>query len=131
MQPLTRRWSKELGVPIFCIDYRQPPAFQFPTAVEDCFNVYQFITQHIHNYFNIRPKNIVLAGDSAGGNLACSLEAMILKNKIIAPRGMFLAYPAADVRQRYSPSRLNAFNDGILFPSFLVLCLKEYLGKNI
>jgi acetyl esterase/lipase len=29
---------------------------------------------------NIDPKNIYLAGDSAGGNLACALTANILKN---------------------------------------------------
>jgi acetyl esterase/lipase len=28
---------------------------------------------------NIRPKNIILAGDSAGGNMACALQAYLMK----------------------------------------------------
>ena len=31
---------------------------------------------------NVRPKKIILAGDSAGGNLAFSLMGLILKNKL-------------------------------------------------
>ena len=129
MQSQTRRWANILKVPIFSIDYRKPPSFRFPTAVEDCYTVYNFIISHIHNYFNIKPKNIILIGDSAGGNLACSLEALILKNRISPkPKAMLLAYPAVDTRQMYSPSRLNAFHDSILFPTFLLLVQKQYLG---
>jgi hormone-sensitive lipase len=123
MQTYTRKWANELHVPIFCIDYRKPPEFRFPTAVHDCVAVYEFITNHIHRYFNIRPRKIILAGDSAGGNLACSLEAIILKTGLHPPAGMYLAYPAVDTRKQYSPSRLNAFHDAILLPKLLLLCL--------
>ena len=48
---------------------------------------------------NIRPKNIILAGDSAGGNLSCALMGLLLKMKYpLIPKGIFLAYPAVDVR---------------------------------
>lgn len=70
----------------------------------------------------------MLAGDSAGGNLACSLEGLILKNNLLKPKGIFLAYPAADLRKQYTPSRLHSFNDAILLPTLLLLCQKSYLG---
>ena len=76
-------------------------------------------------YFKIKPKNIVIAGDSAGGNLAVALEAMLLQKKYtVLPMGIFLAYPAVDLRMKYSPSRLNSFDDPILLPPLLLLCLK-------
>ncbi len=128
MQNYTRPWSKELDVPVLSIDYKKPPTFRFPAPVFDVFTVYTFVCQHIHNYCNIRPKTIVLAGDSAGGNLVLSTTALAQKAKLPPPKGLFLAYPASDLRSVYSPSRINSFTDAILHPSLLLMCLKEYLG---
>ena len=110
---------------MFCIDYRKPPAFRFPTAAYDTLAAYEFIVEKIHKFMNIRPKNIILAGDSAGGNLVCALEGLLLKKGYpIMPKGMLLVYPAVDLRLRFTPSRLNSFNDPILLPTLLLLCLK-------
>jgi hormone-sensitive lipase len=79
MQIYTRKWANALGIPIFSIDYRMVPDFPFPTAPKDCYIVYQFIVNHIHKYFNIKPTKIYISGDSAGGNLSCVLTGMILK----------------------------------------------------
>ena len=46
-----------------------PPDYQFPFAVNDCYIAYKFIVTQISKYFNINPKKIVIAGESAGGNL--------------------------------------------------------------
>lgn len=124
MQTMTRRWAKKLKIPIFSIDYRKPPAFPFPAASQDCLTVYKFIVNHINKYMNINPKKIYLAGDSAGGNLACSLMGGILKNNLQIPNGIYLAYPAADLRLNFSPSKINAITDPLLWPSMLLLCLK-------
>src|SRR5690349_9599624 len=96
-QSYTRKWANQLNVPIFSIDYRMPPNHPFPTAPNDCFTVYQFLLNHIDKYMNIRPTNIYISGDSAGGNLACSLTGLILKNKLPIPRGIYVAYPAVDL----------------------------------
>jgi len=73
---------------------------------------------------NIRPKRIILAGDSAGGNLVCSLNALIMRGNLQPIDSMFLAYPAMDTRKKFSPSRINSFNDAILYPTLLLLCMK-------
>jgi len=80
-QNYTRKWAKDLNIPILSIDYRMPPHHPFPQAPLDCFLVYRFVAHHIHNFMNIKPKNIYLAGDSAGGNLACSLTGLAMKYK--------------------------------------------------
>lgn len=72
---------------------------------------------------NINPVNIYLAGDSAGGNLACSLMGNILKNNLTIPKGIYLAYPALDLRVKFSPSKIHAVTDPLLWPSMLILCL--------
>lgn len=81
MQNHTRLWANELQIPVFSLDYRKPPQYRFPEPVQDCVAGYKFIVENIHNYMNIRPKNIIVAGDSAGGNLACALNAKDRKNQ--------------------------------------------------
>ena len=48
---------------------------------------------------NVRPKKIILAGDSAGGNLCLSLTGLLMKRLVNPlPYGVFVAYPATDFR---------------------------------
>ena len=81
MQIYTRKWANELDIPIFSVDYRMPPDHPFPQAPHDCFLVYRFLLNHVHQYMNIKPQHIYLAGDSAGGNLALSVTGLIMKYK--------------------------------------------------
>ena len=46
-----------------------------------------------------------IGGDSAGGNLTCSLTALILKNKLRVPSGLFLVYPLLDATAHFYGSR--------------------------
>ena len=126
MQTYTRRWAKKLKVPVFSVDYRMPPDHRFPTAPYDCLRVYDFLLNHIHKYMNVRPKKIILAGDSAGGNLAFALNVLIMKNRLPPPHGIYAAYPALDLRPVFSPAKLAAFSDPLLRPSMLMLCLSQY-----
>lgn len=128
MQNITRLWSKELDVPVFSIDYKKPP-HTFPEPVYDVFAVYKFLASlEIYKHTNVRPTKILLAGDSAGANLILSAAALAMKIKLPPPIGFFLAYPASDLRSRYTPSRISSFSDAILHPALLLLCLKQYLG---
>lgn len=105
-----------------------PPDHPFPKAVKDALAVYRFIVTELPQLSNINPKKIVLAGDSAGGNLVCSLMGLILREKLPVPSGIFLAYPATCLQTGYSPSRMHSFFTPILHLSLLQVCLNEYLG---
>jgi len=131
MQNYTRKWANELGVPIISIDYRMPPEHPFPQAPHDCLTVYRFLLEHLHHYLNIKPTSIYLAGDSAGGSLACVLTGMILKEKLPIPNGLYLTYPATDLRHVFSLSKLYAITDPLLWPSMLLLCLDSYLKGDL
>lgn len=70
---------------------------------------------------NVQPKNIYLTGDSAGGNLACSLMANIMIKDLHMPKGIYLVYPPLDIRSLYTPSKVNSLNDPLIWPSMLLL----------
>lgn len=74
----------------------------------------------------IKPINIYLAGDASGGSIACSLMALILKEKLLLPKGIFLAYPGLDYRSIYYPSRRFIFNDPMIWPTVAEVFVQAY-----
>lgn len=60
------------GYRVISVDYRMPPEFPFPAALDDSLLVWRSLAQ------TINPKNMAVFGSSAGGGLAL---AMVLKAK--------------------------------------------------
>ena len=61
-------WCTRLKARALAVDYRLAPEHPFPAAVDDCRAAYRWLLAQ-----GIAAHNIVLAGDSAGGNLALGL----------------------------------------------------------
>lgn len=57
------------GYLVFNINYRLAPAYRFPAAIEDACTAYRWIVRNAAR-FGGDPGRIVVAGESAGGNLA-------------------------------------------------------------
>ncbi|CAD8120851.1 unnamed protein product [Paramecium sonneborni] len=129
-QTYTRKWAKNLMVPIFSIDYRKAPENPYPFGLDDCWQAYMFIINYIDRYFNIKPNKVVLVGDSAGGNLVAALTVQIIKSGARIPDGILMAYPALllDIKQ-FTPSLLISLNDPLLHHTVLKLCISSYVPQ--
>lgn len=128
-QGFTRKWANELKIPIFSIDYRMAPEHLHPTAAYDCLRVYKFLNEHLFTFMRINPKNIYIAGDSAGSTLTCSLTALILKENLPKPKGLFLVYPGLDLRNIYYSSRRFIFNDPMIWPTVAEVFVNSYYPR--
>jgi monoterpene epsilon-lactone hydrolase len=62
---MATRWCTRLKARVLMIDYRLAPEHPFPAAADDCHAAYRWLLAQGHD-----PRSIVVAGDSAGGNLA-------------------------------------------------------------
>ena len=91
-QPFAREWVKNTRSVMFCIDYGLAPERPYPHAIEDIWQAYYWIMEHAHKYMNVQPKNVVVVGDSAGGNLAASLVLKCIRENLRAPK-LLLCYP--------------------------------------
>ena len=60
---------------VISVDYRLAPEYKFPAAPEDCYQVARELFLH-SDLFGIKPEQITLIGDSAGGNLAAVVSLM-------------------------------------------------------
>lgn len=87
--------AEQAGAIIVSVHYRQGPEHQFPSAHNDAFAAYQWV---IENASSIKgnPKMIAVAGESAGGNLACNVSIMARDKGIAMPVHQLLVYPVAN-----------------------------------
>ncbi len=62
------------GYVVFNINYRLAPRHRYPAALEDTAAAYQWIVSNAHE-FGGNPDQLIIAGESAGGNLTLALAA--------------------------------------------------------
>lgn len=77
------------------------------------------------------PVHIIVAGDSAGGNLAAAMTVRAIRDKIPPPTGLLLIYPALFLGELASISRLLFINDPILTFATCNMCNTSYLPADI
>ena len=106
-----RRLAKEADVSIVSVGYRQPPESMFPAAVEDCFTVCDVLA-HDYDSFKVTDQ-MVLAGDSAGGNLAAAVSLMASRRGGPALCGQVLIYPVLDASMSTDSYRRFAADYGL------------------
>jgi acetyl esterase len=86
---------------VIAIDYRCAPETAFPGAVEDSLAAYRWVAGHAGE-LGIDPKKIVVAGDSAGGNLSAVVSLKTRKDPV-PPALQVLIYPATDATRVNRP----------------------------
>ena len=92
---LARKLALNLGVKVFFVDYRLAPKHPFPTAVEDSFESYRYISENADR-FGIDKSRIALCGDSAGGNLSAVTCLIARDEGVTMPCAQVLLYPFVD-----------------------------------
>jgi len=100
------RWAKKLNRVIFSIDYRLAPDYPYPAALDDVWQAYNWIINYAEPLLGIKTDSVVLAGDSAGGNLVMALTLRAIKMGIKVPNGCFLVYPALNMCPKKVRSKL-------------------------
>ncbi len=77
---------------VVSVDYRRAPEHRFPQAPEDCYETARqlFAGEVLPD---VDPDNVVLFGDSAGGNLAAVVSLMARDRGAFAPRTQMMLYP--------------------------------------
>jgi acetyl esterase/lipase len=84
--------ARYLGMPVFATEYRYIPEHPFPAACDDNEAAWNYITQTLGH----SPADIILGGESAGGNFIGSLVERLLKKGAALPRCMVFISAAMD-----------------------------------
>ncbi len=87
--------SEQVGAVVVSVHYRQGPEHKFPTAHNDSFAAYEWVTKNAAS-INGDPNRIAVVGESAGGNLAANVSIMARDKGIFQPIHQVLIYPIAN-----------------------------------
>ena len=105
-------WAGRTGLPILSLDYKKAPEYPYPYSLNECYDVYHTLIAsrgRCVGFAGDSIPQIILTGDSAGGNLATSVVLMILQSAqtaaqrrrgqetLPAPDGLVLIYPGLDM----------------------------------
>ena len=82
----------KIGAYLVSVNYRLAPEHPFPCGLEDCYFVYNTLINN-PSFFGLKKQNIILLGDSAGGNLCASLSLLLRDKKQKLPFAQILLYP--------------------------------------
>jgi acetyl esterase/lipase len=89
---LVSRISHVSGLPALALDYRLPPVATLPAPVEDAMAAYRALLDE-----GREAERIVVAGDSAGGNLALALALHAVEAGLPSPAALVLLSPWTDL----------------------------------
>lgn len=91
------------GCTVVSVDYRLAPEHKYPAGLDDCVWATRWAIEHAHE-FDGDPNNVVIAGDSAGGNLAAAAALRLRDESGPTLRGQLLIYPVTDYHTPGTPS---------------------------
>lgn len=97
-EDICRILANAVGAVVVSPDYRLAPEHPFPAAVEDCAATLTWMSEQAST-LGIDPHRILVAGDSAGGNLAAVLTLMARDGAAPGVVGQILIYPVTDQSQ--------------------------------
>ncbi|MGH4035773.1 alpha/beta hydrolase [Actinomycetota bacterium Odt1-20B] len=122
-----RGLCREAGAAVVSVDYRLAPEFPFPAAVEDAYAAVCWAAGHLGELGGEQGA-LVVAGDSAGGNLAAvgALAARDRGGPDIALQ--VLVYPSTDASRPWDSYRRNA-EGYFLTAAHCEWFLSQYVGE--
>lgn len=96
------------GFKIVSVDYRMPPDFPFPAALDDAVTVYRETLK------TTDPRNVGIFGSSAGGSLAVTTLLRAKAEDLPMPGAIALGSPTVDLTKTGDTLFTNAMLDNVL-----------------
>ena len=121
-----RNLASHTGFSVVSVDYRCAPEHRYPVALDDSFTATRFVSKY-GDELGVDSTNIILSGDSAGGNLACAVS-LKARGTDLEIKGQVLLYPV--VSPCFTTESYNQFaNDHGLTRATMMWFWEQYLGN--
>jgi acetyl esterase/lipase len=115
--------ARKMGVRALMVDYRLAPEHPFPSGLDDCVTAYRWLLQQ-----GVPAKNIVIAGDSAGGNFTLTTLMKLRDEGDPLPAAGACLSPVADLGDK--AGLFEKVHDPILHPRAAKFYNRSYVGQN-
>ena len=118
---LTSKLATSTSMDVFCFDYRLAPECPYPASTEDAMKAWNYLM-----LLGYGARDIIIAGDSAGGNLALSLTLKLKEEQRLLPRGLVLMSPWTDLTSSGKSHEAKTEVDPVLDADYLKLMINNY-----
>ncbi|MBO5055911.1 MAG: alpha/beta hydrolase [Lachnospiraceae bacterium] len=118
---LTTKLAESTSMDVLSFDYRLAPEHPYPAATEDAMKAWNYLM-----LLGYGARDIIIAGDSAGGNLALSLVLKLKEEKRLLPRGLVLLSPWTDLTSSGKSHETRKDLDPVLDEAYLKRMIQNY-----
>lgn len=121
---LTTKLAESTSMDVLCFDYRLAPENPYPAATEDAMKAWDYLM-----LLGYGARDVIVAGDSAGGNLALSLVLKLKQQERLLPRGLVLLSPWTDLTSSGKTHATRAEVDPVLDADYLERMIGNYVKE--
>lgn len=118
---LTTKFATSTSLDVFCFDYRLAPEHPYPAALEDAMKAWNYLLLQGYG-----ADEIIVAGDSAGGNLALALTQKLKQEGRFLPKGIVLMSPWTDLLSTGKSHQTRKEADPVLNAPYLDEMIRNY-----
>lgn len=120
---LVSRLAAAAGVVAFNMDYRLAPEHPYPAGLDDAVATYRYVLGQ-----GFAADQLVVGGESAGGNLTVALLLKLRELGLPLPAGAYLLSPWLDLTLAGESYEARAPHDPMITRAALDRCVTAYLG---
>lgn len=121
---LTSKLAEATSMDVLSFDYRLAPEHPYPAALEDAMKAWNYLM-----LLGYGARDVIVAGESAGGNLALALTLKLKEEGRILPRGLVLMSPWTDLTSSGKSITTKAEVDPVLDKAYLDRMIQAYAGE--
>ena len=118
---LTTKLAASTSMDVLCFDYRLSPEHPYPAALTDALAAWDYLM-----LLGYGAREVIVAGDSAGGNLALSLVLKLKEQKRLLPKGLVLLSPWTDLTGAGKTHETRKDVDPVLDEAYLAEMIANY-----
>lgn len=124
---VTRRLCAMNDCTVISVNYRLAPEHTFPAAHLDAYKVIEYVATHAEE-LGIDASKIIVAGDSAGGNLAACAVHHFKNNPDVKIAAQVLIYPWVD--GKIASDSIERYKEGFLLTKQAMLWFQQMYTPN-
>ena len=122
---LAAKLAVATGFSVVSFEYRLAPEHKYPAPLEDGMKIWKYLMEK-----GYEPNKVLLAGDSAGGNLVLCMTMKLIKEELVSPKGLILFSPWTDMTATSKSYEKYKEKDPILTKEYVEGVRNAFVGED-